>query len=242
MKKVICIMIALVICMSLTVPVLAAGEGFVPSISEKDGPVIVPTEDEQGNPVLAPVVGQDGEVLDYAEEDCLVITPISKADTSEEIPDASKTVLLTIYDQLKDGTMKIPYEELFSAKDTDEIVIRDLVDVTWLCEDHPDMLAPAGVTTKFTFDLGVGKNDEVFVMTYKRDEWHAAQSVKNNGDGTVTCEFEEFCPVAFAVRVKDETMPPKTGDDANLGLWVGLLVVSAVALTAVLTFRKKQAQ
>ena len=65
----------------------------------------------------------------------------------------------------------------------------------------------------------------------------------NNGDGTLTCVFEDICPVVFCVE-EDYHIgpPPKTGDEfgRKLPLWIALMVVSLIAIVVlVVLYRKK---
>ena len=242
MKKFICLMIALMLCLSMALPVFAAEGTFVPSISEKDGPEIVTIKDDEGNPAIGSVHDESGKVIDYIYEDCLVVTPVSQAKTSELIPDDAEALLLSVYDQLKNGTMKLPYEKFSASLDSSKMVIRELVDMSWLCGEHPEILEPKGVTIKLTFDLGVSSDTDVYVMTYKHDEWNPIVKTVNNGDGTVTCEFEDFCPGAFAVRTGSDTPPAQTGDNAKLAVWITLMAVAVVGLAAILVFRRKLVQ
>lgn len=236
MRRIVTLLLVLVLCISLACPVFA--DEFVPSISDKNAPEIVPGKDPDGKPTIGRIL-KDGEVIDYIYEGCLVVTPVSQAKTSTLIPDAAEELLLDVYAKLNSGAMQLPYEKISSKLDPKKMVIRDLFDASWLCEEHPEMVAPAGVTVELTFDLGVGKNTDVYVMTYKNNAWNPIVSVENNGDGTVTCVFEDFCPIAFAVQQGSSTPPSQTGDTADLTLWIALLAVSALGLVAVVVFRRK---
>lgn len=237
MKRVISLLIVLALSLSLAIPVLATD--FVPSITGKGAPDIALVVDENGNKVQGEIVDANGNVIDYLTEKCLVVTPISKAETSQEIPDAAEELLLSVYKQLKDGTMKLSVEKYNQGLTADDMVIRDLFDVSWLCEEHPEIVEPAGVYVRLTFNLGISKNTDIYCMSYKHGDWQVIPTV-NNGDGTVTCTFEDFCPVAFAVKSGTDTPPSQTGDDANLGLWIGLMSVSVVALAAVILFSRRK--
>ena len=236
MRRIVTLLLVLVLCISLACPVFA--DEFVPSISDKNAPEIVPGKDPDGKPTIGRIL-KDGEVIDYIYEGCLVVTPVSQAKTSTLIPDAAEELLLDVYAKLNSGAMQLPYEKISSKLDPKKMVIRDLFDASWLCKEHPEMVAPAGVTVEITFDLGVGKNTDVYVMTYKNNAWNSIVSVENNGDGTVTCVFEDFCPIAFAVQQGSSTPPSQTGDTADLTLWIALLAVSALGLVAVVVFRRK---
>ena len=97
-------------------------------------------------------------------------------------------------------------------------------------------------TVSITFDLGVNKSTEVVVMVYLDGQWVEAESVVNNGDGTVTVVFEDICPVAFCVKRSAQTELPKSGDPAaeNLPMYLTAMVVSAVALVVLLIWRGKK--
>lgn len=218
MKKMLSVILAVALCIALAVPAFAAT--FVPSISYK----------------LAPAV--TGAMLGNLEiKSCVVVTSIVDAQNkTTDIPQETRDLLLSVYDQLNKGTMKLPIEG--------EYVIRDLVDVSFTnaCiaakDGHDTELAKEGVTIKVTFDLGIAANEEIAVLAYNDGKWAEVVSTKNNGDGTVTCEFEHFCPVAFVNLEENSTIVP-TGDNAHLGLWFGLMVASVAVLAVVVTNRRK---
>ena len=155
MKKWICFALVLLLCMTLLLPAMAA-ENFVPSIEYKDGPEI---EDAV----------MDGE--DMAQ--CLVVTSILKArEKSTDIYQQDRDILLGVYDALCDGGMKLPLEESY--------VIRELVDVSFRktpCiqgeHAHKEKLAEEKVTLSVKFDLGIKKDDKLFVLVYIDGKWVA---------------------------------------------------------------------
>lgn len=233
MKKLICLLTVLALAMAFACPVFAA-EAFVPSISDKEEPDIVP--DDEG------VIGEiwkDDEIIDKVEGDCLVITPISeilKARAITQIPEEAREEMLYVYDQLRSGDMTLPYEQ--DGLDPETMVIRELIDASWLCEEHPAMLEPEGVTIDLTFDIGVDADTKTYVYVRIDGVWTAVPVV-NNGDGTVTCTFEELCPIAFCVAAGTGKPPVQTGDTFNPTIWIVLLAVSAVALVGVVVLRRK---
>lgn len=233
-------MILVALCAMLVLP--AAATEFVPSITYKEEPSLVTTVDGDGNVVIGKIVDSEGNVVGDLHEDCLVVTPVSKAKTSALIPDEAEKELLAVYNDLKKGNEEIPFEDLFAELRDKRMVVRELFDVSWRCEEHPEMIAPKGVHVVLTFNLGVSANTEVYVTTFKNDQWNNIVDVVNNGDGTVTCTFEDFCPVAFSVPYGSDKPPVQTGDPADIALWGALMAVSAVALVAVLVvFRRKNA-
>lgn len=236
MRRTIAMAVVLVLCFVFACPVFATE--FVPSIGDKGAPELVTTTDEDGNVVIGHVVDKDGNVLDDIHEDCLVVTPLYQVHTSDRIPEEAKEMLLHVYEQLKVDDMVIPYEKFNANLDPDKMVIRDLFDVSWLCQDHPEIVAPKGVYVRLTFDLDISADTDVYVSSYKHDHWNPIVDSTNNGDGTLTCLFEDFCPVAFSVPIGSDTPPAQTGDSADITLWIVLMAVSAVALCAVVVFTK----
>jgi len=233
MKKFIVCLVVMLLCMSLAAPAFATD--FTPSVENKPAPTLVPVLDEDGNPHPGVLKDKDGNVIGYLDEDCLVVTSVADADISVEIPKDAKNLLLWLYQQLMQGNMKMPYELHNPAYGPDDMVIRDMFDVTFLCDDHPVALEEVGIVLVLTFDIGVKAEDDVSVMTYKEEDggFNDIHNIVNNGDGTVTCTFEHLCPVAFSVAVDGE--PGQTGDTNTISIW-GIVALVALVAIAVLTY------
>ncbi|MBE6959776.1 MAG: hypothetical protein E7448_03510 [Ruminococcaceae bacterium] len=229
MKKVVCLITAIMLCISLASFAFAdADVEFVPSISYKGAPEVV-----GGGTINDPNGTSSGEV----PMDHLLITPLAEAETSTKIPAEARDELLYVYDELNKGNMKLPYS---GEVDASKMIVRDLFDVSWICDDgHKELVALPGVTVTLTFDIGIPANTDVVVMTYINGTWSEIVSVKNNGDGTITCVFEDFCPVAISVPVPDGGSSD-TGDKSNITLWVVLLAVSSVAVVAMVVLRRRE--
>jgi len=235
MKKTLCILVALLVCTSLAVPAFAAADTFVPSISYKDHP------DAEDFELCDP----DGNEIEPIAGECLVITSVQDAlnGTATGIGEKERQILLDVYQQLEDGSMKLPYKE--NDKD---MVIRDLFDASVYCDDsHREELKKPGVCIKLTFDLGIAPGVTPVVMTYVDGQWVYAESVVNNGNGSITVVLEDICPIAISVRAGQEApidpMPPKTGDEfgRQIGVWIAVMAVSAAAVVAlVIVYFKKR--
>ena len=230
MKRFFAIIAVVMMCISLAAPVLAA-QDFMPSVTNKPAPEIVPVPDPEGNPRIGLIRDKDGNIIDYVDEGCLIITPVSEVETSTEIPEASRVILRDVYKKLTDGSMTIPYEKHDAGLDSSKMVIRDLFDATFVCQEHPAMLEPEGVTLELIFDLNVKPGVNVYAMTYKESEWNPIVSCVNNGDGTVTCVFEKLCPIEFSIST-DVTPPSGTGDLGNMSVWGIVALISLVAIVA----------
>ena len=243
MKKIFACLLAVL--MLAGIMMTASAAEFTPSVTAKPGPTLVPVVDPDGNPRPGFITDKDGNIVGYLDEDCIVITPISEADISEEIPESAKDTLLWVYQQLVTGKMTMPYEKHNPTYNSNSMVIRDMFDVTFLCGDHPEMLEDVGVVLVLTFDLGVEPGQDVSVMTYKEGEWNDIEKITNNGDGTVTCTFEHLCPVA--ISVPSMTNPPsQTGDTDTFSVWgiVALVALAGIVGLSVVYFRssKKEVQ
>lgn len=222
MKKGIVVIALLAICVSLVCPAFAAEDTFVPSIGYKDGPEII-----------------DAELETEDVEACLVVTSLKgAAEKTTDISQAARDQLLQVYEKLNSGEVKLP--------GADGYVIRELVDVSWKqigCVEekhtHEDDLEKEGVVVDIDLEMGIDANTDILVYAYRDGQWALIESAKNNGDGTVTCVFEHFCPVAFAVR--EQTGGSQTGDTArgSLILWGVLMAVSLVAIIVLAIRRKK---
>jgi hypothetical protein len=166
---------------------------FVPSITYKDGLTITKVE---SNMVI------DGKDWSEGIKECVEVTSIAQAkEKSTDLSQDDRDFLLEIYEDLANGDMLLPLPG--------DYVIRELVDISFkyencTCdEEHghkAECLADDGVTLTITFDLGVAPDAKVTVMTYIDNSWKDIKSVVNNGDGTVTCVFEDICPVAICVE------------------------------------------
>ena len=156
MKKVICLVLAILVCASLAAPALA--DAFVPSITYK------------GTPDVDTAVSESNQPLS-----CVNITSVAEAkkDNTEE-----NALLVKLYDELVDGTTDLPYEKI-EGIDAEKMVIRELILLS--CTDGEDH----GMAT-VTLDLGVAADVVVVVMSYENGEWVPVADVVNNGDGTVT--------------------------------------------------------
>ncbi len=226
MKKIVTMLTVVVMLLTFSVQALAVQ--FVPSIEYKGAPELV-TKTEDGKEIVGKIVDADGKLLATEDPDCVIIIPVADAAGNEALTNA--------YAALKDKGV-----EVFGDAVESDMVVRDLFAVTTECKDMQELLPVAGNTIALSFDLNLGKKDSIVAMICVNDTWKKLPVV-NNGDGTVTVTFEELGVVAFLTETT--AAGPDTGDHSakDLALWIGLMVVSAGAIVALLVVaRRKKAE
>lgn len=271
MKKAISCLLALTMLLVFSLGAVAESVDFVVSITNKGAPSLVVIDTENGQNVIGRLRNAAGELLSTEHDDCVVITSVSDAPNSTTIPEDAKNLLLSVYDELKDngtqlsvlcpGLNDLVADKLGEGKNADALVVRDVFDISSVCEDLSTHLPEDGTTLDLTFDLSVG-DELVAAMVYVDGAWQVVPTV-NNGDGTVTCTFEELCPVAFMVPGTDSdnaggsgnvgggsdnvgggsSGEPATGDTTSTGtliLWSALMVVSLSAIVVLVVYRRKK--
>ena len=92
----------------------------------------------------------------------------------------------------------------------ENLVVKDLFDVSVLDTTVAGYLEDEANSIDLTFDVGVKSDDFVAVMVYKNDAWSAVENVINNGDGSITCTFAHFCPVAILTAPAAQEAPVET--------------------------------
>lgn len=243
MRRVLCLLTVLMLCVSMVCSVSAAEGAFVPSITYKPDPEIVPVVDENGNEVIGAILDDSGEVVDYVDHGCLLVTPIAHVwDEDEEVPEEVEQLLTFVYEELNTQNMEIPYEKHGSDVDAANMVVRDLFDARWSCTEHHDMVEEEGVVFEITFDLGVMPDVPIYVMTYDEatKEWTPIVKSVNNGDGTVTCTFEHLCAIEFSMPMMAAAAPVDDAPSTNILPWIVILALAVVAVIGVLVVKNKK--
>ena len=246
MKKIICLFIALVVCLSIAVPVFAAdNEGFVPSITYKPEPEIVPVKDENGEEHLGVIRDKDGQIVDYVDHGCFRITPIAHVwDPEIEVPDYIEELLTYVYEGLNSGKLEIDYSIFEADLDPNNMVIRDLFDIRWFCEEHLAMHLKEDNTIDLIFDLGVVADAEIFVATFDEESetWSPIVKTVNNGDGTVTCTFQHFCAISFSMPMTPRVAAAdaSSSSSANLMPWILILLLAVAAFVVIIIIKNRK--
>ncbi|MBE6824408.1 MAG: hypothetical protein E7513_03575 [Ruminococcaceae bacterium] len=249
MKRLLTLIIAIILMLTITISASAAD--FVESITNKGAPELVVIDQLNGKDVVGFITGPDGDRLSTEFLDCLIITSVSEAPTDPDIPEDAKEELLKVYEELnKPGTKlsevcpeltDIVKEKWGKDKTADDLVIKDLFDLTDYCDDLKEHLKD-GAILDLTFDLGIGKGVFVTAMVYVDGKWVPVVDCINNGDGTVTVKFDQICPVAFLVPgsgVNMSTVSPTTNDASGIIMWSAVMLVSLVAIMALVMYRRR---
>ena len=256
MKKSIRILAAILVVAAMSVSVFA--ENFTPSVEQKGAPDVVVTKDSNQNDVVAIIHdGSDKEVYGVPAGK-LIVTPYAQA--KEASPEIEK-MLTDAYQQIKqtktlanltaelnDAVAKLKEEMGIKELKVENLVVRDLVDVSLDSELKAQYLKD-GNTISVTFDLGMKADEPLLVLhNYEADKWEviANDCVVRHDNGNVTITFDSLSPVAFVV---DGTVygaqteqGPATGDTNNAAMWIGAIVLAAgVAGVVVILMTKKKA-
>lgn len=184
MKRVLTVAVVLLLCLSIALPLGANAAIFN---SPQADPLMVVEANIEGTE--DPVTG------------CVIVTTVEEAkNENPDITEEEKAELIAAYEALCDGSEKLPIEG--------EHAIREVVDISFkyegcrLIPEHgkkDEALKAEGVTLTVKLNLGVEAGANIAAFTRIDGEWAPVVETVNNGDGTVTCVFEDLCPVAFAV-------------------------------------------
>jgi len=243
MRRIISLLIVLVLCLSLAAPAFATENGFVPSITYKPEPEIIPVKDEKGEDAIGVIRNEDGEVVDYVYHGCFRITPIAHVwDEEIEVPDYIEELLIYVYEGLNDGSLPIDYEKFNANLNPADMVIRDLFDIRWYCDEHRALLEQKGNTLDIIFDLGVVSEAQIFVASFDENtkDWTPIVKTVNNGDGTVTCTFDHFCAMSFSMPLAGTTVPVDDAEPAFPWIWIIILVLAVVTFVVIVVIKNKK--
>lgn len=243
MKKLISAVCVLVLIASITAQGYA--DNFRPSVERKEAPELSDMKDASGKSVAAIIYNADGSELAGVERDCIIVTPLSKAD---EAGGNIREKLISAFDQIQSAEKITQLTESltgavgqFSKRTkTDELVVRDLFDVTLAEDEYRELLSREGCYIKVLFKLGQNPDELLLVLhNIEGTEWETIPPerviVRENGD--VEVSFASLSPVAFAVAAD-----PAAAETQMTIPWahvIGALMVAAGLILAC-TYLKKE--
>ena len=212
MKKVISVMLAMLICVSLVATAFAAEGVFTPSVTAKPAPEIVAKDEAAGAPVVEVVDTQEATVQTF-EVVHVEVTPVSEKD-EEHVDEEVTAVLTEVYEKLSADDVKLAevmpaLEEIVKEAaaadatlanfDVNELVVKDLFHVA-VSEELEKVLEVEGNTLKLTLDAKVTPGQFIIVMVLVDGEWIPVE-FEINEDGTITCALEVVGVIAILTKV-----------------------------------------
>lgn len=248
MKRLLATMLAIVMIFVMALSTSAAP--FVPSITNKGAPALIVIDRINGKDVVGHITNPDGTKVSTEYTDCLVISSITDALNGKELPDGVKEELIKVYEEFGNGAKiselcpeitDIVKEKWDKDKTADDLVIKDLFDITDSCEDLKAQLN-GGSILDLTFNVGIADGTFITAMVYVDGKWVPVVDCINNGDGTVTVKFDKICPVAFLVPGSGQNLDvvsPITGDTTGVILWSVVMVAALCGICALIIFRRK---
>ncbi len=230
MRKVISCLLVTVLCLAMALTAFANAVEFVPSITYKPAPEVTATSPE-------------------GHEDCIIVTPVSKADESEDISAEDAAELKQLYaDLTKEGTKlsaqcpdlnDMVADALGENKTADDLVVRDLFHIGTDCDDLKTYMGADG-TVKVTFASTVDRGESVFAMMYVDGAWEVIEAV-NNQDGTITVSLTEWGTLALMVPAAVGSDDTQTGESTNTVLWVVVMGAAMVAMVLSIAVYRRRA-
>ncbi|MBE6807100.1 MAG: hypothetical protein E7527_03675 [Ruminococcaceae bacterium] len=213
MKRMMVSLMAVVLVLTMSVSVFAAG-GFISSPSGRKGPELID----------AAIVGCDGELI------------LISYDERDQLSDDKREVFEESYQQIADNKdLSKVCEELKDLAEKLGIDVKDLAvsDLFYLdytgCDDHE---GHGPFTVKIRPEY---VNNFVGLMAFVNGEWVLVDGAKVV-NGVLTFTGDHYGPYAIVLNTG---LSPETGDSFPW-IYVVLMGVSAVGLTAVLVALKKK--
>lgn len=219
MKKLVSVVLAIVLAMTMCVSVLAAPNGFVESPSNQKGPEIV-----------------DG--------DNIVVTPFGDRD---ELPDDVRDALEKAYNDILNadnlGDLSEALEDLANELNVPvkNLVVSELFDLSYESGEQ-------GSDGKLTVTLKDDSFKDFFgLIKYENGKWTLVEDAKLNGDKLTFTAGKLPAPFAIVVNpdggdIGADDEVPATGDTTNVLGAVAICAASVVALAGVyFVFKKREA-
>jgi hypothetical protein len=218
MKKALSLALTLLMVITMCLPVFAGPGRFITSPSGVDAPELIESENSNDacNAKVVITAFADRHTLDDATRQ-----KMEKA--YNDIVNATDLANLNADLAALAKTMKI---------DSGKLAVSDLFDISYVdCADHDGH----GYFT-ITLKPETVKNF-VGLMHLNGDNWELVKDAKVEGNN-ITFTVEELSP--FAIVVDTSAGSPITGDFSNVGFYVVLMAVSAIALILIVFKLKKR--
>lgn len=183
MKKLVCMMIALLMCVSIILPAMAEDSIYIPSLGVKVKSAVMDGKDVTS---------------------CFVAATVSEAkDGTAAVSKEESELLISLYDTLSKGEVLLPLEQEYEYSDMSALGVAD-GDCAALAEE----LKKDGTSVTLVLEPNLPHTEKLTMLTYVGGKWIQVGDAKNNDDGTITCTLEDVGPIAFVVL--DEKKPNET--------------------------------
>lgn len=166
------------------------------------------------------------DVLEHLE-DALIAQVIDRVTEAKKAEGAGAEEIEAAVEEVVEATKSL------LAEIADNAVVTALFDVTILSDEANEHLDVDGHTTDLTFEADIPEDHLVFVMVFKENKWQLIDHVAVNDDGTITCTFEHFCPVAILTAPIVEEAPAPAQEAAFPWWWIVLAAVVVAGGTGV---------
>lgn len=225
MKNVMRVLMVMILVLSMVTPSFAANTGFVGSISDKPATGLLPIGTDEHGLVYGIIYDPNGKQVACLHEGDIIATPLANIDNMGSILSQDTIKLMwKVYKDMQSGKTDLAdiedlqdrvWDELGKHMDANDLVLRELIDVTILNSEYLNLVQKDGYTLKIKFNLQLDVKAFLEIMSYVENHWELAESIENTGDGIVVV-LEHLCPVAFLVEEDGADDSDNSGkDDAN---------------------------
>lgn len=216
MRKVIAVVCAIVICLTLVISV--AADALVPSVTAKPAPEVGSASDS----TVVEVKDETGKVIASSETVKIEVTPVASVmeqqnPTDETIPGETQPVTAPVSEEVA-AELKAAYEEL-SDENTDvvavvegmeevlkenevessDLVVKDLFHVSIDDEAIVEYLKEEGNTITLNFKADIQEGQFVTVAVLVDGQWILVKDVVVLEDGTIDVTLEHLGTIAIFV-------------------------------------------
>lgn len=225
MKNVMRVLMVMILVLAMVTPSFAANTGFVGSINEKPSTGLMSLGTDEHGVIYGIIYDPNGKQVACLHEGDIIVTPLAKIDSMGDILSQDTIKLMwKVYKDMQSGKTDLAdiedlqdrvWDELGKHMDANDLVVRELFDVTILNGEYLNLVQKDGYTLKIKFNLQLDVKAFLEIMSYVENHWELAESIENTGDGIVVV-LEHLCPVAFLVEEDGADDSDNSGkDDAN---------------------------
>lgn len=223
MKKALSILLAILLVMGIVMmPVLADDSNFVPSIEEKDEPVL----------------DDDPDLPEGLE---LVVTPYSQKNSPAYGLDCITDNLDNAYDSISDADSVADLCPALKSQaqaddvDPDDLVVSQLFDATVVDTATETAMDPYNEPVTFTLKDNLNRFDNWYVLVNPDGNgWELIPKDRLSYDPAtrkLTVNADKLCAFAIVVEDKEGPVSPQTSDNRAYFLLAAVLLVSLAAVT-----------